>query len=67
MELISRTFYLGRKFSHLEGKPSVSGSRIFESQFQVSIETKMNILKLLIRIQQYNATDFQGWSKMTED
>ena len=25
----------------------------------------MNLLKLWIRVQQYIATDFQGWSKMT--
>ena len=29
-----------------------------------TIKTK-NLLKLWIRIQQYTATDFQGWSKMT--
>ena len=28
--------YLGDKFSHSEGKPSISGSRISGSQFQVS-------------------------------
>ena len=29
------------------------------------IKTKINLLKLWILIQQYTATDFQGWSEMT--
>ena len=28
--------YLGGKFSYLEGTPSVSGSRVFRSQFEVT-------------------------------
>ena len=30
-----------------------------------TLETKINLLKLWIRIQHHTATDFQGWSKMT--
>ena len=29
------------------------------------LKQKIKLLKLLLQIQQYVATDFQGWSKMT--
>ena len=31
----------------------------------LAVKTKINPLKLWMRIRQYTATDFQGWSKMT--
>ena len=41
----------------------IYGYRTFSAVTQ--LEQTRNLLKLWIRIQQYTATDFQGWSKIT--
>ena len=33
--------------------------------FRTQLKQKIIVLKLWVRIQQYAAVDFQGWSKMT--
>ena len=44
---------------------STSANLAIKKHFICTLKQKMSFLKLWILIQQYTATDFQGWSKMT--
>ena len=49
--------------SNFHSHPTFTAQYEYMTYFQQNI--KINLLKLSIRVQQYNATDFQGWLKMT--